>query len=790
MPTVLFWPLDINHEVTNEAVEIRLWGKEKSGATSLVIAGLNPYFYLLPKKMENAQDVLKEVEGLQSRYIEIAKTEIVDKKYFGRPVKAIRVNCRTSEAMDKCSKLLGRLPSIKEHLEDDIRPATRYIIDNSVSPSGWYEFEVLRISRPDLMVDNVYEAIKQPKAVERLETPKIRVLGLSILCFSEKGSPNPAKDPILAISLATDPNKTEQLVSEGKNDGQLLKRFISRIRELDPDVIVGYGQNSLDWPYLIERSKKHKIILSVDRSGAEPHRSVYGHISVTGRANIDLADVSEEIPEVKVKTLGSVAEFLHVASRVDVDRFLNVETAELWRSTEKRKNLLEYSRLRAEVSIKVAELLLDFAIQLSNLTGLPLDQVAAAAVGFRVDSHLMMRSRELNELIPRRAEQPYIPYEGAIILEPKPGVHENVAVLDFTSMYPNLMIINNLSPDSFVGDEDLPPSEVVTAPEVGFKFRKNPPGFYRHVLENLISVRREIKAKLDKADPGSIEFRVLREREKAIKVITNACYGYAGWVGARWYVREVAESAAAFGRDTLKKVFKIAESLALPVIYGDTDAIFVQYNRPKVERLLAKVESEMGMEIKIDRVYSRVLFTEAKKKYAGLLPDGRLDAVGLEVVRGDWSNAAKTAQEKVLEIILKEKNARKAVQFLREFIGNLKAGKLPILDFAIWKTLTKPVDSYQVKAPHVEAAKTLIREGWGLDVGDKVGFVITKGSGKLYSRARPYMMATPEEVDFEYYVTNQVLPAAMRVLGMFGIDEDSILTGSGASALSDYIERR
>ena len=787
--SIFFWPLDINHEATDETVEVRLWGKEESGATSLVIGSLNPYFYLLPKNAENVQTVLREVEDLKSQYGETVKAEVADKKYFGKPVQAIRIKCRTSEAMEKCSKNLSKLPSIKEHLEDDIRPATRYIIDNGVSPSGWYEFEVSKTARPGLMVDNVYEAVGQPEAVEVLKTPKIKILGFSITCLSEKGSPNPARNPILAISMTADPGRSEQLISDGKNDRQILEEFISRIRKLDPDVIVGYGQNSFDWPYLIERSKKHKIALSVDRSGTEPHRSVYGHISVTGRANIDLADVSEDIPEVKVKTLGSVAEFLQVANRIDIDRFLNVETAELWRSAEKRKALLEYSRRRAEVSIKVAKLLLDFTVQLSNTTGLPLDQVAAAAVGFRVDSHLMMQSRELNELIPRRREQPYIPYEGAIVLEPKPGVHDNVAVLDFTAMYPNLMIINNLSPDTFVGQEELPSSEVITVPEVGFKFRKKPPGFYKCILENLISVRKEIKAKLDKTDRKSIEHRILREREKAIKVITNACYGYAGWVGARWYVREVAESAATFGRNTLRRVFKIAESLALPVIYGDTDAVFVEYDRPKVDKLLTKVESEMGMEIKIDKVYSRLLFTEAKKKYAGLLPDGTLDIVGLEVVRGDWSNAAKTAQERVLEIVLMEKSTHKAVQYLREFIGNLRAGELPITDFAIWKTLTKPVNNYQVKAPHVEAAKTLIRQGWSLNVGDKVGFVITKGAGKLYSRAKPYMMTSPAEVDFEYYVTNQVLPAAMRVLGMLGVDGAAILSSSGGSALSDYLER-
>jgi len=789
LTTIHFWLLDINHKVVDDNVEIRLWGKDGSGATAVLVNPNYPHFYLLPKVEKETDKVLKEAEAVQSKNKGVVQVELVEKNYFGRPVRAVEVRCDTPEAVVRYSKLFSKMPSVKECLEDDIRPAARYTIENGVNPSGWYEVEVSELSRPYLRVEHVYETVGKPRHVERLQTPDFKILAMSIVCFSEKGSPDPKKDPVLAITMAADPGGTEQFVSDGKGDSQVLERFISRLQELDPDIVVGYGQNTFDWPYLIERCRRQKLKLSVDRSGGEPHRSVYGHISVTGRANIDLANVSEDIPEVKVKTLGSVAEFLQVAGKAEVDRLQDVETGDLWRSPEKREKLLEYSRKRSEVSLEVARLLLDFEIQLSNVTGLPLDQVAAAAVGFRVDSHLMTQAYRLNELIPRRAEQPYFPYQGAIVMEPKPGIHDNVAVLDFTSMYPNLMIMYNLSPDSYVGDLDLPKGEVVTVPEVGFTFRKEPPGFYRRVLENLISIRGEIKKRLGEVAPKSVEYRVLRERDKAIKVIANACYGYAGWVGARWYVREVAESAAAFGRAALRKVLKMAESLSLPVIYGDTDAVFVEYDQAKVKRLLERVEAEMGMEIKVDKVYGRVLFTEAKKKYAGLLPDGTLDIVGLEVVRGDWSNVAKTVQEKVLEFILKGKDVQEPVEYLRGYIQDLRLGKVPLSELAIWKTLTKPVEAYRVKSPHVEAAKTLLRAGWSLRVGDKVGFIITKGSGRLYQRVKPYIMASPDEVDFEYYVRNQVLPAAMRILEMFGVDEGVVLSGSEPRGLSGFLGR-
>ncbi|MBS7623835.1 DNA polymerase II [Candidatus Bathyarchaeota archaeon] len=784
---MFFWLLDINHEVVKDNVEIRLWGKDSSGCTVLVVTEGTPYFYILPKEEMDLENALRKIEAECGKHKEIVKTELVGKRYFGKSVKAVRVLCKTPEAVEKYSRLLSKTLPIGEHLEDDIRPATRYILENSVSPSGWYDVEASRVVRPGLHVDQIYRAVKPPTLVERLEAPNLRTLAFSILCMSEKGSPDPSRDPVLAITIAPHQGRIEQLVSDGRDDREILETFTSRIGELDPDVILGYGQNTFDWPYLIERAKRQKARLPVDRMGSEPHRSVYGHISVTGRANIDLADVSHDIPEVKLKTLGSVAEFLQVAKRVDIDRFQDAHAGELWRSLERRRPLLENQQRRAEASLKIGRILLDSMIQMSNVTGLPLDQVAAAAVGHRVDSYLMMQAYRLNELIPRRTEQPYTPYQGATVLEPKPGVHENVAVLDFTSMYPNLMIINNLSPDSYVGDESIPDGEVIVAPEVGYRFRREPPGFYRRVLEYLIAIRRDVKQRLEKADPNSVEYRVLREREKAIKVVTNACYGYAGWVGARWYVREVAESAAAFGRATLRRVLQMAESLGLAVIYADTDSVFVKYDRSKIERLLREVESETGMEIKIDKIYIRVLFTEAKKKYAGLLPNQTLDIVGLEAVRGDWPNAVRLVQEGILKLVLSNKNIEEAVEFLRTYVQKMRLGEVPLSDFIVWKTLIKPVEAYRVKTPHVEAAKTLLRDGWNLKVGDKVGFIIVKGSGRLHERARPYLMASIDQVDVEYYISSQVLPAAMRVLGMFGLKEDAVLGSADASSLSRYI---
>jgi DNA polymerase I len=208
--------------------------------------------------------------------------------------------------------------------------------------------------------------------------------------------------------------------------------------------------------------------------------------------------------------------------------------------------------------------------------------VGTAAVGFRVEWFLIKHAYKIGELVPKRKERPYLPYAGAIVLPPKPGIHEQIAVLDFKAMYPNIMVAYNLSPDTYVSpNEPQPPSGVFEAPEVGHKFRKEPPGFYKEVLTYLISVRDKIRSKLKGLPPDSGEYRVLNARQKAVKIITNASYGYAGWIGARWYIKPVAEAATAWGRNIISNAVKIAETLGVAVIYGDTDSLFVKHEPEK-----------------------------------------------------------------------------------------------------------------------------------------------------------------------------------------------------------------
>lgn len=124
---------------------------------------------------------------------------------------------------------------------------------------------------------------------------------------------------------------------------------------------------------------------------------------------------------------------------------------------------------------------------------------------------------------------------------------------------------------------------------------------------------------------------------------------------------------------------------------------------------------------------------------------------------------------------MKEQSPEKAAKFVQQFIYDLWQRQFSYRALVIWETLTKPVDEYAIRASHVEAAKMLKEKGWRLTVGDKVGYVVMVGSGRLYERVKPYVFASYDEVDIEYYMCKQVVPAAARVLESFGITEEQLL---------------
>ena len=789
-----FMLLDSSYEIIGKEPVIVLWGLLPSGERAVLFdKRFRPYFYaLLAKNATDYEKVMSRIRGLSKPPSPIIDVRLLDKKYFGRPRKAIRVTTVIPEYVRTYREEVRRINDVEDVLEADIRFAMRYLIDKHLFPFHVYEVEVEEIkSLAGYRVQKAFNIVSDPRPREDAPIQSylsmLRVLAFDIEVYSKHGSPNPNTDPVIIIAVMDSSGQKKLFEADGYNDKKTIREFINYVKSFDPDIIVGYNNNEFDWPYLLNRAHRLGIKLDVTRRvGAEPTTSVHGHISVPGRLNVDLYDYAEEMHEIKVKTLEEVAEYLGVmkkSERVLIDWW---RIPEYWDDPKKRDLLRQYALDDVVSTYGLAEKMLPFAIQLSTVTGVPLDQVGAMGVGFRLEWYLIRAAYDMNELVPNRVERREESYRGAIVLKPLRGVHENIAVLDFSSMYPNIMIKYNVGPDTIVDDsaECEKYGGCYVAPEVGHRFRKEPPGFFKTVLVNLISLRKKVREEMKKYPVNSPEYRLLDERQKALKVLANASYGYMGWTGARWYCRRCAEAVTAWGRNLIRSAIEYARKLGLKVIYGDTDSLFVTYDPEKVKKLIEYVEKELGFEIKIDKIYKRVFFTEAKKRYAGILEDGRIDIVGFEAVRGDWCELAKEVQATTAEIVLKTGNVDQAIEYVRRVIKELRERKIPIEKLIIWKTLSKKLDEYEHEAPHVVAAKRMRDAGYEVSPGDKIGYVIVKGRGSISSRAYPYFMVKPEDIDVEYYIDRQIIPAALRILGYFGVTENQLKAAAAAGQRS------
>ena len=286
---VTFWLLDINPKIENGTFELWLWGIDANGNRLLVIdRNFTAYFYVVVQEEFDPSKTAKEIMNAYAS--SVVKAEVAERRFFGKPVQAIKVYCKNATETGKLAKELRGLEGVKDCLEDDIRAAMRYLIDNNVVPCGWHEVEATEEENTlGVRVTKVYMANAPPKQLDNVAAPSLRVLGFSMICYSHEGSPKPDRNPVLIISTVTSNGEEKQFIAnEDKNDKPVIENFANYIREFDPDVIASYGANTVDWNYLKGRSRQLKLKLNFDRANSEPHTSVYGHVSTTGIVNIDL----------------------------------------------------------------------------------------------------------------------------------------------------------------------------------------------------------------------------------------------------------------------------------------------------------------------------------------------------------------------------------------------------------------------------------------------------------------------------------------------------------------------
>lgn len=765
------WLLDADYITEGDKAVVRLWCKDEEGVFVVYDRNFTPYFYVIPY---DGLDI-EEVEKFFSKSeIEPLRIEKAKKNVFGNPHEVLVVYAKHPQHVPKLREIFRDFGDVREA---DIPFAYRYLIDKDLACMDGIRVEgKLREERGLRVVD-----AERVERVYRKGFPDLKVLAFDCEMLTEFGMSDPEKDPIIIIGVKM--GDYEEIIHG--EEREIIARFVKIVRELDPDIIVGYNQDGFDWPYLKKRAEKLSIRLAIGRDGSElTFRG--GRPKITGRLNVDLYDLAMRL-DVKVKKLENVAEFL--GRKVEIADIEAKDIYKRWTSGDK-ESVFRYSRQDILNTYFIAEELLPLHYELSRMIKLPVDDITRMGRGKQVDWLLLSEAYKLNEIAPNPS-QIEESYEGAFVLEPVRGLHENVYCLDFASMYPSIMIAYNISPDTYVSGKC---EECHVAPEVNHKFRKKPDGFFKRILQDLIKKRREVKKEMSNHEKESIEYRLLDINQQTLKILTNSFYGYTGWSGARWYCKACAEATTAWGRYFIRKSAEIAENMGFEVLYGDTDSLFVKKNdgiadNRAVEELINRISEEIPINIEIDEIYSTIFFVE-KKRYAGLTQDGRLVVKGLEVRRGDWCELAKETQKEVIEIILKEKNPEMALEHVRDVINKIKSGDYPLEKYVIYKGLTRKPSKYESVQAHVKAALRGMELGYRYPVGTKVGFVVVEGTGNVGDRAFPLELIESfdgefieiktklgnekKRIDRDYYINNQIIPSVLRILERFGYSELTI----------------
>ena len=177
----------------------------------------------------------------------------------------------------------------------------------------------------------------------------------------------------------------------------------------------------------------------------------------------------------------------------------------------------------------------------------------------------------------------------------------------------------------------------------------------------------------------------------------------------------------------------------------------------------------------------------AKKKYALIDEKDHIKIVGFETVRRNWSFIAKDVQKEVLNIILKERDASKAVSYVRQVVDDLKNARIPVEKVAIHTQLSKDIDDYDNIGPHVAAAQRMKSKGLAVGPGSVIEFIITKGAGRIRDKVKLVNEVKPEDYDADYYIDHQIIPGVERIFSVLGIKKEEILSTGSQRKLGSFI---
>jgi len=461
--------------------------------------------------------------------------------------------------------------------------------------------------------------------------------------------------------------------------------------------------------------------------------------------------------------------------------------------TELARYCLQDAQLVLDLTMFDGEVVMKLVSALSRISFLPIEDMARQGVSGWIRSMMFKEHRERGYLIPRSEEVKKAKgdttttavirgkkYKGGIVVDPVPGVHFNVAVLDFASLYPSIMKAWNLGYETLQCDHvECKTNRVPDTDHWVCRLKKA-------MESQLIGSLRDIRIKWYKprSKDRSLENDILswyQVVQNALKVVLNASYGVFGADRFSLYCPPLAESIAAIGRYDITKTIEKAKGLEIEVFYGDTDSLFLGTpSRDRLDALIAWSKKELGMELEVDKNYRYVALSNRKKNYLGVHEDSRVDIKGLTGKKRHIPEFLKAVFVQLVDILGQVKTpgdfdeARAKIKDLvRESYSKLKKREYSKEDLAFNMMIGKSVGGYTKTTPqHVKAAQQLRNKGEDVRAGDLVSFVKVRGG----SGVKPVQLANIQEIDVDKY-TEYIRSTFEQVLDALGLDYEE-LTGA------------
>ncbi len=803
-----FIALDYDYFDFNGGSFVRIWGRTADGKRCCVIDNFSPYIWAILKddvSDEKVEKIVKRIGKIEIklpvRTTKVLKTGIHEKNSLGKPVKAIKIfitNYKDAHAVaDKID-----MAEIEARRNYDLSLVTQYIIEKKVLPLQWHVVsgEILNNSQEFNGIDSALDVDFVVKAgkIEQTEpldfSPKIMAFDIETDSF-EIG-----KGEILMISLAGRNFKkvltwkkypADDYVEFCKDEAEMIEKFCNCIKKEKPDILAGYFSDGFDMPYLRARAEKGRVKMDIGLDGSQPTfargRVPSGHI--TGIVHIDLFRFIETAYSqyLQSETLGlnEVASELLGEGKKD---FEHKHSAKM--NHDEWKSYFEYNLQDSLLTYKLAEKIWPDMLEFSRIIQEPLFEITRDRMSQLVENYLLHNLHRFNEIAEKRPLHDEIEerrqrekYEGAFVLQPTPALYENLAMFDFTSYWPSIIVTYNLSRSTILEKKEKDALEVDIGNKKVYFSRK--PGFFSLMLAEIIEKRKRYKQEYRK-NQNALTFA----RSNAYKLLANASYGYQGFFGARYYCPEASAATTSISRDFIKKIIDKTNKEGYRVIYADTDGFsFLLQNHTKHETLefLGNLNKELPgiMELELEDFYKRGIWVTkrtgefgAKKKYALLNEKNQLKVRGFETVRREWCDLAREVQNDVLEKVLKEGNADSSLKFVQDIITKIRKRAVEKGKLVIRTQLKKELAEYVSEGPHVTIAKKMIAQGMPVDAGMLIEYYIAEGNvkgKKQLVRERARLPSEQGNYDIDYYIEHQIAPAVENIFAVFGISREEML---------------